>query len=325
MDTTTLVKSVTNGILSIAISLFSCSKDHDLPDAQKLPEQITFSSTSLYPESFGYDSLSKLFVVGSIKHGTLGTVDVKGKYTPLPSDPSWISTFGIKVVGSFAYVSIGDLGNSLKSSTSTATKVAKIVKYDLANKKVVQTYDLAQLFNGAIFPNDLALDDQNNIYVTESLTGFIYKIDGGGNKSIFLKNDAFKGEGFNLNGITFDNRGFLLVDKTNEGKLFKITISDKSVTTVHLSSPITGSDGLFLNGQSLYIVNYISGIVTELKTTDNWISANVASEYATEIGSSAVTLAEGTIYILNARVTEIVTDPGRALSDTYTITKFKGK
>jgi sugar lactone lactonase YvrE len=323
-----LIKSFVHSVVVLASVLFSlaaCKNDNKEP-AANIPDLITFSSETLYPEGIAYYSKSQTFLVSSIKHGTIGAVDLKGQYTLLLNDPSLISTYGLKVSGRFLYACTGDIGNGSKSSPSTATRIAKVIKYDLDQKKIVQTYDLSALFKGALMPNDLAVDDQENLYITEALTGFLYKIDKAGTASVFLESNLFKGEGFNLNGIVFHKAGYLLVGKTNEGKIFKVNLADKSITEVALPAPIAGADGLTLNGESLYVVNYSSGTVFELKSTDNWQTATLASQDNKGYeGATAATVAEGKTYILNAKVLEIVTNPATASSNTFSIKRYKAQ
>ncbi|MDJ1505033.1 hypothetical protein [Xanthocytophaga agilis] len=323
-----VIKSVVLGTVMFTSSLFllgSCKNDDEKP-VKEVPSTLTFFSGALYPEGIAYHSQSQTFVISSIKQGTIGTVDFTGKYTLLVNDPSLISTYGIKVSGNFAYVCTGDIGNGAKSSSATTGKVAKVLKIDLSQKRLVQTYDLSSLVTGAVFPNDLAIDDAENIYVTESFQGFLYKIDKSGKTSIFLENELFKGEGFNLNGIVFHKGGYLLVDKTNTGKILKVNLSNKSVSEVTLPSTIEGADGLALNGESLYIVGYSSGVISELKSTDNWQTATVvATDTIGYEGPTAATIAEGKTYVLNAKVLEMINNPATASSKTFTIKQYQAQ
>jgi sugar lactone lactonase YvrE len=316
------LKSALFGLTAL-VGLLSCKEGSEALNV-KIPEVINFSAETLYPEGMAYYNKSKVFIVSSIKHGTIGTVSLTGQYTTLISDPGLISSFGMKISGKFLYVCLGDLGNGVKSSPATATKVARVIKIDLDQKKIVQTYNLENLFTGAIFSNDLAIDNSGNIYVTESLSGLIYKIDNSGQASVFLDHQLFKGEGFNLNGIAFHPDGFLLVDKTNSGKLFKVDLNTKVVTEVILPKAIDGADGLTLKGENLYCVSFSGNTVSELKSTDSWKTATFTSQdNAGYQGPTAATVAEGDVYVLNAKVTEIFGDPSKAMSNTFSIKKYK--
>lgn len=61
-----------------------------------------------------------------------------------------------------------------------------------------------------------------------TLSAVIYRVDTNGKASIFAKSDLFKGEGFNLNGIVYHPKGFLLVSTYNSDELFKININNPS-------------------------------------------------------------------------------------------------
>jgi hypothetical protein len=49
--------------------------------------------------------------------------------------------------------------------------------------------------------NDLTFDTAGNIYITDSFSPVIYKVDTDYKVSILIQDPAFAGEGFNLNRI----------------------------------------------------------------------------------------------------------------------------
>ncbi|MEW7001333.1 hypothetical protein M5585_19005 [Serratia ureilytica] len=52
-----------------------------------------------------------------------------------------------------------------------------MLEFNLDTGALQQTYDLSSLSRGPTLANDLALDAQGNIYVTDSFQPQIYKID----------------------------------------------------------------------------------------------------------------------------------------------------
>ena len=66
---------------------------------------------------------------------------------------------------------------SLSSAPGTRNRVAQVLEFNLDTGELQQTYDLSSLSRGPTLANDLALDAQGNIYVTDSFQPQIYKID----------------------------------------------------------------------------------------------------------------------------------------------------
>jgi hypothetical protein len=94
--------------------------------------------------------------------------------------------------------------------------------FDLNSGEPLQSYE----FPNSGFCNDITLDSNNNVYVTDSFNPRILRLNKSQSRlETWFENDAFKGEGFNLNGITFTNNNIYTV-KMNSGELFKIGIAD---------------------------------------------------------------------------------------------------
>src|SRR5690606_6093553 len=139
--------------------------------------------------------------------------------------------------------------------------------------------DLSGLVPGRHFPNDLIFDAEQNIYVTDSYAHAIYKITPDGNASVFAKHKIFETEGFGLNGIGYHPGGFLLVDNSNTGRIYKIPLNDpQSVQTVKIDQYFLGADGLLLNDANTLtmMVNGGNDKIFQLTTEDNWTSAKLA-------------------------------------------------
>ena len=68
-------------------------------------------------------------------------------------------------------VSCGALGNSARSSPATQGKLAALAAYDATTGERRAYHDLGGLVEGGHFANDLALDAQGQVYVTECAQG----------------------------------------------------------------------------------------------------------------------------------------------------------
>src|SRR5262249_32559053 len=151
-----------------------------------------------------------------------------GAHTPVPIAqlpvPNGAFSLGVKV---------GDDGHVYACSgafdpTLDAAHVFRVSKSGAVT-------DLAH-FAANAFPNDLAFDDEDNLYVTAPALGVIYKFDAERNVSTWLSDPrllgsaaapAFPGLPFGVDGIAFDKeQRHLYVDNLDFGEIFRIKIRD---------------------------------------------------------------------------------------------------
>jgi len=132
--------------------------------------------------------------------------------------------------------------------------------------QVAQQY--AEL-NHAGGPNDLAFDDDGNLFVTDPRLGVIYKIPaGGGTPSVWLSDASLQGNADapalifaaqGVNGIAFDNKQKnLYVGNLDYGRILKIRINKNGTPQAPVvfaeSSLLVGADGIaFDKKENLYV------------------------------------------------------------------------
>lgn len=121
------------------------------------------------------------------------------------------------------------------------------------------------------FCNDLILDDEGNVYATDSLANHIVRLPAGGSAlEVWSADPAFAGEpgAFTVNGIVFDpDSGKLYVVKYDTGDLFSIPVNaNGSAGPVHkisLNSALQFPDGVeLLRGGVLLVVENNIGRVS---------------------------------------------------------------
>ncbi|MCJ9751813.1 hypothetical protein MOV61_13925 [Neorhizobium sp. BETTINA12A] len=290
--------------------------------------EIVFTADKNYSESASWSSKQNRFFVGSVTHGTVGTVTQDGKYKPFIEDDKLVSTIGILVddARDTLWVANSDPGAGTRTAAATQGTLAGIAKYDAITGKRLAYYDLGPLTEGPHFANDLALDDEGNAYVTDSFAPVIYKIDTTGKTSIFAQSPLFKdAEGFNLNGIAYHKGGYLLVGKYNSGDLFKVTISNPTdIRRVELAGSLKGADGFSLpDGERLYVaVNLGIDKTIELVSTDDWKTAKVAREVkSVQSMPTAPTKVGNAVWVLNSRLDTLFNPKADKVSD-FTLQKF---
>jgi len=275
-----------------------------------LTEKIEFSSAQLYPEGIAYDTKNKKIFLSSLYLGKVGCVDSKGVYTTFCDDAKLISTVGMKYNASNhkLYVINADGGISTRTSPATLKKINQLVIIDVKTATIESVVELGDLYQGKHFVNDLTIDKNNNVYITDSYAPVIYKVDSKNNKSIFVTSDLLKADSnaIGTNGIDWNPDGYLLVAKTVEGSLWKLTMDGK-VTRVQLEGDVKWADGiLFTKKNELVVVENRSGKIVFLKSDDNWKSAKIVKEEkSSDTFPTTATQNEKNIYVINSRLGEL--------------------
>jgi len=269
---------------------------------------IAFSADQAYPEGVAWSPSQQVFFVSSIHKGVIGKVDFQGRYTAFIHDEKLVSSVGLHFDAkrNLLWVAIGDLGTSLRSNPATQGKLAAVAAYDTKTGERHAYHDLGRLVEGGHFANDIAIDKAGNVYVTDSFSPVIYRVDTKGTATVFARSDLFKGDGFNLNGMVYHPDGYLLVAKSNSGEIFRVSIDQPSdIRRVKLPQALLGADGLVFRANNRISVVQNSGAdqVLDIVSNDGWQSATLqtARKSAMSFPTTAV-LAGEALYVLNSRL-----------------------
>lgn len=280
--------------------LNSCKKEEIKP----LLDQYDLKETSLYPESICYSSLTQKTYVGSYYKGKIVTVDLDGNLNDFIIDTTLIAVVGIAVDESKnrLYVCNSDAGISARSSSASTGILAEVVVYDLMSGDKLKVIDLNGLFAGGQFLNDLVIDDNGNLYVTNSFSPVIYRIDNNDNASVFATDTSFSAPigAFGLNGIAYHKEGYLIVGNSYGGLLYKVPLNNPgNVTNISLNQNVNSLDGILLTDDNTLILvsNYFAGpsfdeVVYKIETSNGWSSANITRTFKSLNGEYPTTLAE---------------------------------
>ncbi|EPF6562962.1 MULTISPECIES: gluconolaconase [Serratia] len=273
--------------------------------------------------------------MSTLRGGQLGLVYPNGRYRRFSTGKGLITTSGMLVDAERNRVLVcnEDVGVSLSSAPGTRNRVAQVLEFNLDTGELQQTYDLSSLSRGPTLANDLALDAQGNIYVTDSFQPQIYKIDRATRQvSILMRSArlmpadapaAAQGTQPYLNGIVSHPDGYLIAADYTRGLLWKVTLDNApEISEIRLPQRLKGPDGLRLkNAHELVIVQSfpgakgsMSGDVMLLSSNDGWASAHItAVDTPPELdGPTGAALRDGQVWVVNSRYPRLFADVAQA-------------
>jgi sugar lactone lactonase YvrE len=289
-------------------------------------KKIEFEAPLVYPEGVAFNPKTNTYYVSSVTTGNIGAVDATGKYTIFHKDSTLKSTFGMKVdvKRNRLWVCAGDPNYSKFKHPSTFKKMAKVIALDLATGKRLATIDLGVLYGGNHFANDLTLDDKGNVYITDSFSPIIYKIDTKDQASVFAENDLFKTKDIGLNGIAYHPRGYLIAVNNGAGAILKIDLKNpKNVTKVKINQFFPGADGLLIDKLNNLILIQNKGVnkAFMISSNDEWKTATVKGHTTLEErfqNPTTATLSGDDVFVLNSKMNEL-SDSTKNPSKKYSI------
>ena len=236
--------------ISVVLSgIFFSVKSQSPITIEKLWSSDTLLKT---PESVFYNKESKEIYVTNMntihdkvadQDGFISTLNMDGKIKNLKwvtglDDPKGMAKFNGKLY-------VGDLKN--------------LVEIDISTGKILKKHTI----EGAIFLNDVAVDENGVVYVTDSFANKVFRLNMGKLELWIEGNQLNK-----PNGIFISNNLFLLANM-NEGILYKIDSKSKDFTKC--SENITAADGISCDNKGNFFVSNWNGEVYFVnKNGTNW-------------------------------------------------------
>lgn len=319
-------------ICIIASGLFACNGDKPVA-----PAVVKFNSATLYPEGVEWDAQNQRYLVTSIRKGEIGSVKDDGTYWVFAKDPRMISSVGIEIDAKRDRVLVcnADAGAGENSSESTTGKLAALAVFQISTGNLIKYIDLAKGIDGGHFCNDIAIDKDGTVYITDSFSPIIYKVDANYNASVLVNSKAFTGKSFNLNGIVVKDN-YLLVAKMNSGQLFKVPLDNPTAfSEVRMKERFEGADGLVWapDGSLMMIANNNAHVgipasssvnaVIKLTSDDNWSSADVKGKSSTgDVFATTGTVRDGQLYVIHAMLHVLFNPETKQHLEQFNIVKY---
>lgn len=276
--------------------------------------RIEFDALESYPEGIAFDQQAGVYYVSSARLGHIGKVSPQGVYSLLHADSTLKSTYGLKIHpdGKRLFACVGDANYSKYTNPATRKKMARLISIDLKSGQKLSDVDLSLLVPGKHFPNDIAFDAQQNAYITDSFAGVVYQVSASGKATVFAKDELFKTEGVGINGIVFHPDGYLIIDNSAKGQLYKVDLKyPAKVQKIAIDQYFVGADGLVLNDKNTLtmVVNGGSDKIYQLSSNDNWQSAKVTAATLTTdrfTYPSTATANGKDIWVMNAQFNQLL-------------------
>jgi sugar lactone lactonase YvrE len=323
------IKTIMMVMLGAAV-LSACQQD----DVKPLEPVLALQEAALHPEGIAYSSKTGKIYAGSYFKGKIVTLGLDGTMQDFVNDESLVAVVGMDTddVNNRLVVCNADAGISMRSGPSTAGQLAEVVIYDLITGSKQKTIELQSLYQGGHFVNDLTIDHNGNIYVTDSFSPVIYKIDAEGNASVLVTDAKFQPPmgAFGLNGIVYHPDGYLIAGTAYNGLLYKVPLDNpEQLSEIAINGSVNSLDGLLLaDDNTLMLVSNnftmapFNEAVYRLTSADNWSNADISGAFTNLAGTFPTTLARvnNAVYVNHAFFLDMV-NPNTAPVESFPLQK----
>jgi sugar lactone lactonase YvrE len=195
------------------------------------------------PESVLYDQKQNILYVSNIA-GKPGEKDGKGFISKVSLSGKVENLEWVK--GLDAPKGMGVFNDKLYVADLT-----KVLIINTANGAILKTIDV----KGSSFLNDVTVDSKGVVYVSDSDTKQIYRIQGD-KAEMWMEDQSLK----KPNGLLAMGNDLAMLDMDAEGAFYKISTKDKKMTTI--AEGVSGGDGIVMVGKDEYLVSNWSGEIS---------------------------------------------------------------
>ena len=318
----------------LAIAITSCKadtkstskKDNTATTVEKeeitFPELVKLTGIAQNPEGIEFDKNDNTFLLSSLNAGPIIKVNLDGTFKAFTSGEKFpLSTAGLEIDHKRNRLLVAGFNGTELMDNDPKTKGTAFLRiYNLKTGVIEKDINLSSLLPNAdaYFANDIAVDGQGNVYITDWYAQVVYKVDLDGNPSVFWKNETAIAAG--ANGIDFHPDGYLLVSllTVNEKGLYdnyglvKIPVDDaKSANIVNFDNEgFTGFDGMVLKSDGNIVgvtndgTNPGGNTLIELSSNNNWKSAKVVNSKSIPASTTVAITPGNENYVINQDFTQ---------------------
>jgi len=277
------------------------SQAHSVAEpAAAWPATIVAERNRFLPVGVEYEQTNQRFLVGSLREGSVFRLDRDGRLTPGAEDPELVSSVGIEVDEAGGRLLVANSDSSIFSSGGTGQ--AKLGVFDLNSGDRLAMVDLAATLEDrteetVFFANAVTVDDRARIYVTDTRTGAIYRVDEAYQPSVLHR--FATSEAFAPNGLVYHPSGYLLV--AGRQSLYKVPLDDPaSASRVALPEPVSGADGVvWMSDGRLVIVANGANRALAFVSSDEWASAKLVGVAPYDVMASTAAVVGDDLYVVH--------------------------
>lgn len=227
------------------------------PAQEKSRVAFKINEPDLIPEGIAYDSRTKTFYVGSTYLRKIVSIDEKGavkNFTEEAQD-GLRGVLGMRVDEKrrvlWAISSHAGLAMPLKNGDRDCIGCSEVFKYDLNTGKLVEKYTLSNKPDQH-FLNDLVVNSNGDVYITDTVRGAVYFISSGSKKLtefLTLEKTSYP------NGIDLSDDEKRLFIATN-GKIVTVDLKSRKTFDLTMMTDTKSGiiDGLYFYKNSLIAI-----------------------------------------------------------------------
>ncbi len=257
---------------------------------------IAVAAPEVFPHSADYDPRTGIFLVGSLKKGTVTVVDRAGSARTLVDDPALVSVQGIRIdrERNRVLVTDVDLGTADATAAAGPLKVAGVASYDLRTGRRQWYADLAAVAPAGTshLAADVVVDSDGTAYVVDTQSPTLFRISRTGKASVLLTSPLLAGTpGLGVPGVLPDIAassvalvpGGLLIVAKGDGTLVRVPIRHPDqASAVKLDTnlvPLAASLRVLPDGSiaavSSGLLTQKPAVVQRVRPDSSWHSAKV--------------------------------------------------
>ena len=266
----------------------------------RIPSRIVMERGGLIPEGVEFDTTRRRFLTGSLVEGTIYEVGRDGSLTPFVIDDELVSSVGIEVDEDRDRLLVANSDRSVFDGSGPG--IAKLGVYRLSTGEKIAMVDLGAVAGASgedvVFANDLTVDDDGNVYVTDTDMNLVYRVDTNYRASVLYRFEPTTGLG--LNGIVYKDGFLIVVAVGGQGLLYRVPLDDPDrARPINLSDPAIGADGLVwaANGELISVSNSTSS-VQAYTSDDDWNSGELVGTARFEGQATTGAAVDDDIYVV---------------------------
>ncbi len=240
-----------------SILLFSLSST--LIAAPTLEKAWETAADFKLPESVVYDTKNNILYVSNA-NGDPFTKDSNGFVSKVSLDGKIIEQEWVAGMNS-------PKGMAISEEKLFVSDIDQLVEIEIASGKITNRYDAV----GAAFLNDVAVDSKGNVYVSDTFTDTIYRLNKFGQLTTWLYSPALQAP----NGLTVEGDQLIVgswglptdgFGADVVGHLKTVSLVSKEINSLGNAKPVGNLDGIEADGHgAYYATDWVAGKLFRIK------------------------------------------------------------